>query len=215
MENLLQQLLGILVNPPGNLIYHLTLAFSIFASLQTALINRRSGESSGRVLLGLNLILIAQLALFLSSGLAWQNIVSAHIFLPEQLPTLYSDRDAIFQITNLLLQNAAQVTPIEGIISLRGHHQQDGSLEFIVLQVTDNGGGIMPNDLPRVFTQRLRSDGTPIPGIAENGVGLTVTKTLVDAVGGRIWVDSEVGLTSTFTVLLPIRTSGAQEFSGQ
>lgn len=141
--------------------------------------------------------------------------IQLHLDLPEQLPTLLSDRDAIFQITNHLLQNAAQVTPLEGTISLRAHHQRDGGMEFVVLQVTDGGGGIATDDLPRVFTQRLRADGTPIPGISENGVGLTVTKTLVDAIGGRIWVDSEMGLTSTFTVLLPIRTSGSQEYSGQ
>src|SRR5512141_2202414 len=83
MESILQQLFGILITPPGNLIYHLTLAFSVFACLQVALINRRNGMiSSGRALLGLNLVLIAQLALFLSSGLAWQGVINPHIFLP-------------------------------------------------------------------------------------------------------------------------------------
>jgi signal transduction histidine kinase len=141
--------------------------------------------------------------------------IQLHLDLPEQVPTLRSDKDAIFQIINQLLQNAVQITPPEGTISLRAHHQHDGSLEFIVLQVTDGGGGIVTDDLQRVFTQRHRSDGTPIPGIAENGVGLPVTKTLVDSIGGRIWVDSEMGITSTFTVLLPIQTGAAEELSGQ
>lgn len=139
--------------------------------------------------------------------------IQLHLDLPEQVPTLRSDKDAILQIINQLLQNAAQVTPPEGTISLRAHHQHDGSLEFIVLQVTDSGGGIVTDDLQRVFTQRTRGDGTPIPGIAGNGVGLPVTKTLVDSIGGRIWVDSEMGQSSTFTVLLPIQTGAAEELS--
>jgi signal transduction histidine kinase len=141
--------------------------------------------------------------------------IQLHLDMPEELPDLYSDKDAIFQITNHLLQNAAQVTPVDGTISLRAHHQRDGSLDFIVLQVTDSGGGILPDDLPLIFTQRLRVDGTPIPGIAEDAVGLTVTKTLVDAIGGRIWVDAELGLTSTFTVLLPMPSGTTQESAAQ
>ena len=85
MDIILQQFLSILVAPPGNLIYHLTLAFAVFASLQVALISRRAGTGglpAGRSLLGLNMLLIAQLALFLSSGLAWQGVVDPHTFLP-------------------------------------------------------------------------------------------------------------------------------------
>jgi hypothetical protein len=81
MDTLLQQLNNILIEPPGNMIYHLVLAFSIFAGLQTVLIARRGGQN-GRALLGLNLILLAQMALFIMSGLSWQGVVSSHLFLP-------------------------------------------------------------------------------------------------------------------------------------
>ncbi len=84
MNTLSQSLLGLLIAPPGNLIYHLVLAFVVFATLQVALIARRTHapEGSGRLLLGLNLLLLGQLGLFVASGLAWQGVISASIFLP-------------------------------------------------------------------------------------------------------------------------------------
>ena len=81
MDNLLVELNKILVDPPGNLIYHLILGFSVFASLQTALVTRKNVHN-GRSLLGLNLILLAQLVLFTINGLSWQGVISSHTFLP-------------------------------------------------------------------------------------------------------------------------------------
>ena len=84
METLLQQFNNILTTPPGNLVVHLIIAFSIIATFQTVLIGKRTSRYryTHRLLLGLGLLLIAQLLLFLSSGLAWQGIANPHIFLP-------------------------------------------------------------------------------------------------------------------------------------
>ncbi len=84
MQTFIQQLLGLLIIPPGNLIVHLVLVFSIMAAIQSVFIARRAGQTSGsgRILLGLGAILAGQLVLFSSSGLAWQGIASTHQFLP-------------------------------------------------------------------------------------------------------------------------------------
>jgi hypothetical protein len=76
MQTFFQQFSGLLVAPPGNLLYHLVLAFSITTAIQTAIIGRSSGHTkiTTRMLTGLGMLLLGQILLFLSSGLAWQGI---------------------------------------------------------------------------------------------------------------------------------------------
>jgi signal transduction histidine kinase len=76
-------------------------------------------------------------------------------------------------------------------------------MEYIMIQVTDKGGGISSEDMPRVFTRLYRADNVLIQGVGDTGVGLSIAKTLTEAQHGRIWVESEIGTGSTFSVLLP------------
>src|SRR5512133_2303271 len=84
MDNIIQQIFSILTTPPGNLIYHLGLAFSVAGALQAAIATWRSKSlpSIRRLVFGLTVLLAAQLILFLGSGLTWQGIASAHTLLP-------------------------------------------------------------------------------------------------------------------------------------
>ena len=70
--------------------------------------------------------------------------------------------------------------------------------------MTDTGGGIPSEDIPRVFTRLYRADNVLIQGVGDTGVGLSIAKTLTEAQNGRIWVESENGIGSTFSVLLPM-----------
>jgi signal transduction histidine kinase len=124
--------------------------------------------------------------------------------LPDELPQLYADRDALQQILIHLLRNAATVSPVEGSISLRVHNELEKDDTFILFQITDSGGGINPDDMPRVFSRRYRADNSLIQGVGDSGVGLSIAKALVDAHGGRIWVECVAGKSSTFSVLLPL-----------
>ncbi len=80
-------------------------------------------------------------------------------------------------------------------------------IQYIHISVTDTGGGIAQEDLSRVFRHIYRARQPLIQGMGETGVGMAVAKTLVETVGGRIWVESEVGKGSTFSFILPIDTN--------
>jgi signal transduction histidine kinase len=125
--------------------------------------------------------------------------------LPDRLPLIHADRDALQQILLHLLQNAGASTPVEGEILLRAHiEQKNDQPGFVLVQVSDSGGGIPADDLPRVFSRLYRADNPLIQGVGDTGVGLSIVKALVEAHGGRVWVDSVMEVGSTFSVLLPI-----------
>jgi signal transduction histidine kinase len=130
--------------------------------------------------------------------------ITLQIDLPEELPNLAADRDAIQQILVHLLQNASSATPQDGTITLRARMDDTSTPEpYLLIQVIDTGGGIAPSDLSKVFSRRYRADNPLIQGIGDTGVGLAIAKTLTEAHGGRIWVESEPGKNSTFSLLLP------------
>jgi signal transduction histidine kinase len=134
-----------------------------------------------------------------------KNIV-LQVDLPDELPELHADRDAIQQILVHLLQNAGAATPVDGTISLKVRiDDQDSAEPYVLFQITDTGGGVAPGDMSRVFSRRYRADNPLIQGIGDTGVGLSIAKTLTEAHGGRIWVESEPDHTTTFSVLLPVR----------
>ena len=128
--------------------------------------------------------------------------------LPPDLPTFYADRDALHQVLIHLLQNAGSATPPESNITLKVKMEQgEKNTLFVLIQITDEGGGIAADELSRVFSRRLKNDAPPIRGVGDSGVGLAIAKTLVEAHGGRIWVESDGEKTSTFSILLPVKTS--------
>lgn len=130
--------------------------------------------------------------------------ISIHLELPKRLPPIYADREAMQQILVHLLQNAGAATPVEGTIRLKVELKTEEDQNFVLVQVSDTGGGISADDLPRVFTRLYRADNVLIQGVGDTGVGLSIAKTLTVAQHGRIWVESEAGVGSTFSVLLPI-----------
>jgi signal transduction histidine kinase len=127
-----------------------------------------------------------------------------HLDLPKSMAPIHADREALQQILIHLLQNAGAASPVEGTVHLRVQTRNEDGGDYVLLQVSDSGGGITAEDLPRVFTRLYRADNVLIQGIGDTGVGLSIAKTLTEAQKGRIWVDSDLGKGSTFSVLLPI-----------
>ena len=139
------------------------------------------------------------------SGPIQQRNLTLHIDLAEGLPPIHFDRDALLQSLSYLIQNASTVTPVAGQIQLRGRLQPgENQRDYVLLQVSDQGGGIPAEERGRLFTRRQRPNEAPIPGVGDNGVGLPIVKTLVEAHGGRVWVDSKIGQGSTYSLILPV-----------
>ncbi len=151
-----------------------------------------------------DLNMIIDNAMSYTSSQVREKNISMHLELPKKLAPIQADREALQQILIHLLQNAGAATPFEGTIKLKVQARNEDGLDFILIQVSDSGGGIAPDDLPRVFTRLYRADNVLIQGVGDTGVGLSIAKTLTEAQHGRIWVESEPGTSATFSVLLPI-----------
>jgi signal transduction histidine kinase len=124
---------------------------------------------------------------------------------PDEMPQIIADRDALEQVLIQLLKNAGTATPVNGEIFLRASiYQTDEAQDYVLMQVADQGGGIPKEDIPRVFSRLYRADNPLIQGIGDTGVGLSIVKALIEAHNGRIWVDTELGKGSTFSLLIPL-----------
>ncbi|NHC24105.1 HAMP domain-containing histidine kinase [Nocardioides sp. IC4_145] len=123
---------------------------------------------------------------------------------PPALPMLL-DRQRIEQVVDNLLTNAMKYSTsgTEVCVSLA---VEDGRAE---LTVADQGIGISAADRDRLFTRFFRSRDAEDRSIQGVGLGLSITRGIVEAHGGRIEVDSELGVGSTFRVRLPIEVAGA------
>lgn len=151
-----------------------------------------------------DLNLIIDNAMSYTSSQVREKNISLHLDLPKQVAAIHADREALQQILIHLLQNAGSATPVEGTVRLKVQTRNEEGQEYVLIQVTDSGGGIPTEDMPRVFTRLYRADNVLIQGVGDTGVGLSIAKTLTEAQNGRIWVESEPGVGSTFSVLLPI-----------
>lgn len=125
------------------------------------------------------------------------------------LPAVLVDPDRLTQVLANLVNNALRYTPPAGTITLSAH--QSGSLQpaWVVLTVQDTGAGIPAEALPFVFDRFYRADAARAQQATESGLGLAIAKSITEAHGGTIHVESEPGHGATFTVLLPAGNAGA------
>jgi signal transduction histidine kinase len=132
--------------------------------------------------------------------------------LDEEMPPVEMDRDALQQIINHLVQNAVLATPSEKEVFLTAHAplSDKAARRALLLTVKDGGPGISAEDQPRVFTRLYRTEGPIIEGLGDTGVGLAVARTLTEALGGRIWLESQPGQGVTIFVLLPAQAAPPQ-----
>ena len=119
-------------------------------------------------------------------------------------PRVVADLPRVLQVVTNLVNNAIKYSPDGGEIRVSGR-AEGGSLH---VSVADQGVGIPPRELDKIFDRFHRVDGDLARRVSGTGLGLAICRGLVEAHGGRIWVESEPGVGSTFTFTLPISESG-------
>ena len=122
----------------------------------------------------------------------------------KQMPTMNSSEWMIQEIVENLLSNAIKYSRQGGRVEVR----LDADAEELVLGVEDNGIGIAPEDQARLFTKFFRSGAEQVRSMSGSGLGLALTRTMIDRLQGRIEVWSELGLGSRFVVHLPLDPAG-------
>ena len=130
--------------------------------------------------------------------------LSLAVNVPDGLPVVAADGQRVQQVLLNLIHNAIKFTPAGGEITLGA--RRDG--DWVVLSVCDTGAGIPVQDLPRIFERFYKADRSRSKG--GTGLGLAIAKHVVQAHGGRIWVESAEGKGSTFYFTLPVAGDGGQ-----
>jgi len=156
-----------------------------------------------------DLINVIESAIMSLSAQFGERKLAVQMDMPSELPPVHADRDSLYQIVLHLLSNACQCSEPGSNILVRARleeydDQVSGMPDYLLVSVTDTGGGIAPQDYRRVFQRLYRADNPLIAGLGETGVGLSIAKALVEANGGRIWVESEMGVGSTLSFILPL-----------
>ncbi len=131
--------------------------------------------------------------------------VALHVNIAPDLPDIYADPARITQVLVNILGNALQYTPEGGEVWVAVRRAGD-VIQFLV---RDTGRGIPPEDLPHIFERFYRVDKSRARASGGSGIGLTISKYIVEAHGGRIWAKSEgLGKGSEFGFTLPIAERG-------
>jgi PAS domain S-box-containing protein len=135
-------------------------------------------------------------AVDIQRGLASSSSLEIRVGVGSNLPAVWGDRDRLLQVFENLIGNAIKFTKPGGSITV-GAAPRDRE---VVFWVGDTGDGIEPENLPRIFDRFWQATKTGRQGA---GLGLPITKGIVEAHGGHIWVESTAGSGSTFFFAIP------------
>lgn len=124
--------------------------------------------------------------------------VALEVNVPTQLPSIGGDPEQLGWVVTNLVGNALRHTPEGGRVHVEAFEEEDR----IHVAVSDTGSGIPRDSLEIIFDKFVQVKGTMAPGSA--GLGLSIAKTVIEAHGGRIWAESELGHGSTFHFTIPL-----------
>lgn len=117
------------------------------------------------------------------------------------------DPDRLSQIVHNLLSNAIKFTPSGGKVTLSASRAIEHGAEYLLMEISDTGAGIPPEDLPYIFDRYYQAKNQSYADRGGSGIGLSFTYELVKLMGGTISVESVIERGATFKVLLPVRLS--------
>ena len=159
-----------------------------------------SQVESGRIQLNISKVSpkeIIKNAITSVSGSAKEKEVEIKNTTNNQLPLIDADADKTTWVLNNFLTNAIKYSFTNSSIEVKAIQQNDN----IIFSVKDNGPGIAQQHLPRLFERYFQVPGTTEKG---TGLGLAISKEFIEAQGGKIWVESEIGRGSTFSFSVPV-----------
>jgi len=133
--------------------------------------------------------------------LAFKKKIAINTHIVPEISVINADETKVKQIMYNLLSNAIKFTPDGGKVDI----QADIKDEQLRVSVTDTGIGIKPEDMDKLFKTFQQIDSEYTQKYGGTGLGLALTKKLVELHGGKIWAESEFGKRSTFTFTIPLR----------
>jgi two-component system phosphate regulon sensor histidine kinase PhoR len=148
----------------------------------------------------LSVLQLVQSCVETAQRVATEKHLRVSVNLPSSVPDIVADRRRLAEVLQNLLDNAMQYTPSGGeiVVSVSSDRQE------VTFTVSDTGIGIPQVDQPRIFERFYRVDVARSREVGGTGLGLSIAKHLVEAHGGRIWVESEVGHGSQFYFTVPV-----------
>lgn len=120
----------------------------------------------------------------------------------ENIPPMLANETRLQQVVHNLVGNAIKYTPNGGTVTVKAYPHKNQ----VRMQIIDTGLGIPASDQPHIFEKFYRVRGEHVIDIKGTGLGLAIVKSIVDKLNGRIWLESEFGKGSTFTVAFPVST---------
>lgn len=135
-----------------------------------------------------------------NNPLAGAKSIRIGLDLPAQLPSVRADVQRIHQVLTNLVTNAIKYSHRDTLITI-GARAAEGEIQ---VWVEDQGLGIPEEEIPKIFTEFGRASARPTAGESSTGLGLAIVKRMVEMHGGRVWVESQVGVGSRFTFTLPL-----------
>jgi signal transduction histidine kinase len=134
-------------------------------------------------------------------SLASRNQIQVQLDIDGSLPVVWADELRLTQVVNNLLANGIKFSPQGSKIQIHAS-EEDGGLR---VDVADSGIGIASEDIPKLFLKFQQLDSSNTRKAGGTGLGLVISKGIVEEHGGRIWVESEKGEGSTFSFWIPPR----------
>ncbi len=123
---------------------------------------------------------------------------------PDEFPIIEADPERIRQVLHNLLDNAVKYSPDGGLVVVRG----EVSPSEVIISVADQGVGIAPEDLNRLFDKYFRVKSGPGRRVPGTGLGLPIAQNIIKGHGGRIWAESQLGKGTTLYFSIPLGKTG-------
>ncbi len=162
---------------------------------------------SGRLRLNMGSVQVEDL---LSEGVRlFEKVIDAknqrlEVAITPNLPLIHGDRSRLLQVISNLISNATKYTPEGGQITILAEPLAHEGQDFVRLGIQDTGVGMTPDELDKLFTKYFRANNPQVRGVPGTGLGLVITRSIVEMHGGAISVESETGKGSTFSFTVPV-----------